>query len=98
MNKTGEKISAWAAERLRELPQVDELLARPGLADLMREHGRAMVLRAARGALAQARAEILSVAALSGVVAGAQSADSGDWAARVRERVEAAVAPSLRRV
>jgi L-seryl-tRNA(Ser) seleniumtransferase len=89
MSKTGEKISARAAERLRELPQVDELLARPGVADLVREHGRTMVLRAARGALADARAEIL---------AGAASEADGDWAARVRERVEAAVAPSLRRV
>ena len=89
MSEAKERVSAKAAERLRELPQVDELLTRDEVAVLVREHGRAVVLRAARGALADARAEILS---------GAATVGDGDWAGRVRERVEAAVTPSLRRV
>jgi L-seryl-tRNA(Ser) seleniumtransferase len=83
-------MSAKAAERLRQLPSVDELLAREEVTALVHEHGRVVVLRAARGAVADARAEILS---------GANSAAvGGDWAVRVRERVEAAMVPSLRRV
>jgi L-seryl-tRNA(Ser) seleniumtransferase len=89
MSEAKERVSAKAAERLRELPQVDELLTRDEVAVLVREHGRAVVLRAVRGALADARAEILS---------GAATVGDGDWAGRVRERVEAAVTPSLRRV
>jgi L-seryl-tRNA(Ser) seleniumtransferase len=89
MSEARERVSAKAAEQLRQLPSVDELLARAGVAELVREHGRPVVLRAARGALTDARAEILS---------GAARGADGDCVGRVRERVAAGVAPSLRRV
>lgn len=87
-SKTGKKTTAEAGARLRELPSVDELMARPTVAALAAEHGRAIVLRSARQALAGLRREIADGAEL-GV---------GDIGARVRGTVAAALEPSLRRV
>jgi L-seryl-tRNA(Ser) seleniumtransferase len=89
-SKTGKKTTAeaGAGARLRELPSVDELMARPTVAALAAEHGRAIVLRSARQALAGLRREIADGAEL-GV---------GDIEARVRGTVAAALEPSLRRV
>jgi L-seryl-tRNA(Ser) seleniumtransferase len=87
-SKTGKKTTAEAGARLRELPSVDELMARPTVAALAAEHGRAIVLRSARQALAGLRREIADGAEL-GV---------GDIEARVRGTVAAALEPSLRRV
>ena len=41
--------------RLRSLPAVGALLARPGIADLVLEHGHAAVVRGIREAVAEAR-------------------------------------------
>jgi L-seryl-tRNA(Ser) seleniumtransferase len=87
-SKMGKKTTAEAGARLRELPSVDELMARPTVAALAAEHGRAIVLRSARQALAGLRREIADGAEL-GV---------GDIEARVRGTVAAALEPSLRRV
>src|ERR1700734_3512535 len=87
-SKTGKKTTAEAGARLRELPSVDGLMARPTVAALAAEHGRAIVLRSARQALAGLRREIADGAEL-GV---------GDIEARVRGTVAAALEPSLRRV
>jgi L-seryl-tRNA(Ser) seleniumtransferase len=81
------RISAQAAARLRELPSVDELMAQAEVAALVSEHGRAIVLRAARQTLAELRREI-----------SAGAASNADVVARVRSAVGAALEPSLRRV
>src|ERR1700678_2554296 len=86
-SKTGKKTAAEAGARLRELPSVDELMARRVLVALVAEQGRAAVLRAARQALAELRREIADGAAMD-----------GDVETRVRATVAAAIEPSLRRV
>jgi L-seryl-tRNA(Ser) seleniumtransferase len=86
-SKTGKKTAAEAGARLRELPSVDELMARPVVVALVAEQGRATVLRAARQALAELRREIADGAAMD-----------GDVETRVRATVAAAIEPSLRRV
>jgi L-seryl-tRNA(Ser) seleniumtransferase len=83
----GERFRAGAAARLRELPSVDDLTARPGVAALIAEHGRPIVLRAARQALAETRREIAG---------GANEREGIE--ARVKGAVGAALEPSLRRV
>jgi L-seryl-tRNA(Ser) seleniumtransferase len=75
-----------SAHRLRDLPSVDKLLAEPSLRALADEHGRELVVRAARAALARAREEI---------TAGFEAAD---LPARVVEDLDRLVAPRLRRV
>lgn len=84
----GGKASPEATTKLRELPSVDELLARPAMAALAAEHGRPIVLRAARSATAEMRREI-------GRGGGSVP---GDVERLVKEHVAAALAPSLRRV
>jgi len=78
--------------RLREIPSVDELLNRPRLAALAETSGRALVTDAVRSVLAELRARMKSGAAAAG------EAQIGAIEARVAEAVEAALAPSLRRV
>ncbi|MFO0596027.1 MAG: L-seryl-tRNA(Sec) selenium transferase [Myxococcaceae bacterium] len=51
---------ATRQERLRALPSIDELLARPVVASLVAHHARPIVVDAVREAVASARARILS--------------------------------------
>jgi L-seryl-tRNA(Ser) seleniumtransferase len=86
------KTKKDTASLLRELPSVDELLGRPALVNLEQKAGRDMVTQAARGVLADLRASVRS-----------DSAEASDLSlsaieARVTAEVEAALAPSLRRV
>ena len=66
----------------RQLPSIDALLAGPGVASLLAEHPRALVLRAARAAVDAAR-----------VNGGAPPAEG--WDAAVRAAVERLAVPSL---
>ncbi|HXV58910.1 MAG TPA: L-seryl-tRNA(Sec) selenium transferase [Gaiellaceae bacterium] len=75
-----------ASNPLRELPAVDRLLAEEELAALVEQHGRPLVLAAARAALARAREEIQA------------GYPAGDLAARTREELAALLRPRLRRV
>lgn len=75
---------------LRGLPKTDEVLARPELAECVREHPRAIVVDAVRGAIDDARARILAGEAL------AYSAE--DAARDAVGRAVLAARPSLRRV
>jgi L-seryl-tRNA(Ser) seleniumtransferase len=86
------KVNKDTASLLRELPSVDELLGRSALVSLAQKAGRDMVTQAAREVLADLRASVRS-----------ESADAADLSlpaieARVAADVEAALAPSLRRV
>lgn len=69
----------------RRLPSVERLLRDPGVTALLRETPRAVVVAAARSAVADARA------------AGAAE-PSGGWARAIAERVRLALQPSLRAV
>jgi L-seryl-tRNA(Ser) seleniumtransferase len=101
------RVSGAAAARLRELPSVDELMARPAVAALISEHGRPIVLRAARQVLEAVRREIVG-GTVPGKgrgtsVASRKETQNGTGAgegieARVEAAVVAAVEPSLRRV
>ena len=71
---------------LRELPSVDELLGRQELEALVAEHGRPLVLAAARAALERAREEVMA------------GFPTGDLAERTTLELEARLRPSLRRV
>jgi L-seryl-tRNA(Ser) seleniumtransferase len=101
------RVSGAAAARLRELPSVDELMARPAVAALISEHGRPIVLRAARQVLEAVRREIVggtvpgkgrgtSVASRKETQTGTGAGEGIE--ARVEAAVVAAVEPSLRRV
>ena len=72
--------------RLRALPSVDALLASDHVSALIESHGRDLVVRATRAALARAREEI---------VAGYEPDDLGE---RVGTELDALLAPRLRRV
>ncbi len=81
-----------SAQRLREIPSVDELLNRARLVALAEKAGRGLVTQAARSVLADLRTQVKS---------GAASAADIEVAAveeRIVSAVEAALAPSLRRV
>jgi L-seryl-tRNA(Ser) seleniumtransferase len=86
------KMAQDSAQRLREIPSVDELLNRSPLVALAEKAGRGLVTQVARSVLAQLRAQLKSGAAAAG--------SSGIVAVerRVISAVEAALAPSLRRV
>jgi L-seryl-tRNA(Ser) seleniumtransferase len=71
---------------LRELPSVDELVGRQELEALVAEHGRPLVLAAARAALERAREEVMA------------GFPTGDLAERTTLELEARLRPSLRRV
>ena len=86
------KMKKDSAALLRELPSVDELLGRPGLVSLAQKAGRDVVTQAARGVLADLRAGVRSESA------DAAELGLGAIEARVAAEVEAALAPSLRRV
>src|SRR5271165_3901525 len=76
---------------LRTLPSVDDLLAEPPVIALMEEAGPEMVTHAARKVLEELRAE-LKINAIGGPIG------IDGVAVRVAAAVEAALAPSLRRV
>ena len=86
------KMQRDPAARLRELPSVDELLGRPRLLGLAERAGRSIVTQAARGALADVRAQLKSDPGSSYPVS------LGEIEAQVVERVESLLSPSLRRV
>jgi L-seryl-tRNA(Ser) seleniumtransferase len=71
---------------LRELPSVDELLGRKKLEALVAEHGRPLMLAAARAALERAREEVKA------------GFPAGDLTERTTRELEARLRPSLRRV
>ena len=71
---------------LRELPSVDSLLAAGRLQALADEHGRDLVLEAARNTLARAREEIKA------------GFEPGDLVGRIEAELEQLLAPRLRRV
>jgi L-seryl-tRNA(Ser) seleniumtransferase len=73
-------------ERLRALPSIDELLARPSVSSLLTAQPRALVVRAVREAVAAARARLLQ-----GDARGFDDAD-------VSAALERLARPSLRRV
>jgi L-seryl-tRNA(Ser) seleniumtransferase len=75
--------------RLRALPAVQAVLERPALLELVEEHGRAAVVRAVRGALAEARAAIRR---------GSEGAQDPLSDERVAESLAAAQKSSLERV
>jgi L-seryl-tRNA(Ser) seleniumtransferase len=92
----GAKLQHGPSDRLREIPSVDEVLARPHLAALAEKAGRGVVTQSARAVLANLRDQLKH----DPVPAGAASAvaDALDPAAiesRIAERVEALLAPSL---
>jgi len=91
---------AHAANRLRDLPSVDELLSRPALASLSDSAGRGLVTQAARAVLAEIRAQ-LKGAPQAGTAAAIDAAIAFDSAAletRIAAEVAAWLAPSLRPV
>ena len=83
--------SQQAADPRRRLPSVDRLLASPEVQRLVGLYGRAVVTVQARAALQALREE----AAADGVV---DAAAVAELPARLRELVEAALGPPLRRV
>ncbi len=78
-----------AKSTLSALPSVDRVLGWPAIAALIEAHGRPLVLDAARAVLAELRAALAEGAA-----------DSGDdaIAARIADRLRAALAPPLKPV
>ncbi|MGH3038519.1 MAG: L-seryl-tRNA(Sec) selenium transferase [Gaiellaceae bacterium] len=71
---------------LRELPSVDQLAGSPELEALAEQHGRPLVVAAARTAIERAREDVKA------------GFPAGDLAARTADEVEARLRPSLRRV
>jgi len=71
---------------LRELPSVDELAGREELEDLVAEHGRPLVVAAARAALAGAREDVQA------------GYPAGDLVARTASELAGGLRPNLRRV
>jgi L-seryl-tRNA(Ser) seleniumtransferase len=83
------KIQHSASARLREIPSVDEVLARPRLLALAEKAGRAVVTQSARAVLAELREQLRN---------NSSSTDALDPAAiesRIANRVETLLAPSL---
>jgi len=76
-------------ERLRSLPSVDEVLARPAVRALTEQVGRAVAKAAARAAIAEARSRLQG---------GAEAGSDPVPDARVLELVAREAAPRLRRV
>ena len=85
--------SAAREKLLRQIPSVDELLARPGLARLVERAGRLLVLEVARQILAALRTEITRDA---GSAAAALAPEALD--ARIVQEVESALSFSLQPV
>ena len=98
------KLQHQASARLREIPSVDELLARPQLAALAEKAGRAVVTQSARAVLAELRNELkqeLSAMNATNVTNASDLAAALNPAAiesRVMKHVELLLAPSLAHV
>src|SRR5713226_764909 len=86
------KMQKDPAARLRELPAVDELLGQPRLLGLAEKAGRGIVTQAARGVLADVRAQ------LKNDPGNTHPISLPEIEAQVARRVEAMLSPSLRRV
>jgi L-seryl-tRNA(Ser) seleniumtransferase len=84
-----------AQARLREIPSVDELLGRPGVAALMQTAGRGVVIDAARTVLADLRAQLKNAAQEPGRAPLATNIEEIESC--VVAEVESLLAPSLRR-
>jgi L-seryl-tRNA(Ser) seleniumtransferase len=85
-----------AAEALRSLPSVDDLLGRPAILALIEKAGRKFVTSAARGVLAEARLQL--TANRSEAASDVARVSEWDFESRVIAEVENLLAPSLRRV
>ncbi len=98
------KLQPNPSARLREIPSVDELLARPQLAALAEKAGRAVVTQSARAVLAELRNELkheLSAANTTHATSASDLAAALDPAAiesRITKHVELLLAPSLAHV
>jgi L-seryl-tRNA(Ser) seleniumtransferase len=86
------KIEKDPAASLRAIPAVDELLGRPRLLGLAEKAGRSLVIQAARKVLADVRAGLKNEPAKT------QPIGLPEIEIEVAARVEALLAPSLRRV
>ena len=83
------KLLPEQAARLRQIPSVDEILARPRLAALAEKAGRGVVTQSGRAILAELREQLRN---------NSSTADALDPAAiesRITQRIEALLAPSL---
>jgi L-seryl-tRNA(Ser) seleniumtransferase len=95
------KLQHDASARLREIPSVDELLARPQLAALAEKAGRGLVTQSARAVLAELRNELkhnLSAANTTNPRDFAGALDPAAIESRVIKQVELLLAPSLAHV
>ncbi len=99
------KLQKDSGARLRAIPSVDELLLQPRLVALAEKSGRSLVTQAVRQVLADFRARLKSEPAQSAVPnpegldsSGLQARVFAEVVAEVMVKVEAALAPSLRRV
>jgi L-seryl-tRNA(Ser) seleniumtransferase len=95
------KLQPNPSARLREIPSVDEILARPLLAALAANAGRALVTQSARAVLAELRNELkhdLSAANTTNASDFAGALDPAAIESRVIKHVELLVAPSLAHV
>jgi L-seryl-tRNA(Ser) seleniumtransferase len=87
--------------RLREIPSVDELLARPQLTALVEKAGRSVVTQSARAVLAELRHELKHESPGAGSMSATDIANALDPAAiesRITKHIKALLAPSLIRV
>jgi L-seryl-tRNA(Ser) seleniumtransferase len=82
------KIEREPSARLRDIPSVDELLARPHLVALAAKAGRAVVTQSARAALADLRERLKHDPSASAI-------DPAQIESRIADHVEALLAPSL---
>jgi L-seryl-tRNA(Ser) seleniumtransferase len=86
------KMQKDPGARLREIPSVDELLIRPRLHALSDKTGRGVVTQATRNVLAEVRTRLKIEPSNPNLL------DPAALEARVQSKVEAMLAPSLRRV
>jgi L-seryl-tRNA(Ser) seleniumtransferase len=91
------KLQKDSDARLRAIPPVDELLVRPRLAALAEKSGRGLVTQAVRRILAEFRTRLKSEPSQS-ELPNQEPFELAQFEARVVADVEAALAPSLRRV
>ena len=89
------KLQQGASARLRDIPSVDELLARPKLAALAEKAGRSVVTQCARAALAELRNELKQESSASNASTLAAALDPAAIESRIIADVEALLAPSL---
>ena len=92
------KLQPNPSARLREIPSVDELLARPQLAALAEKAGRAVVTQSSRAVLAELRNELkheLSATKPTNASDLAAALDPAAIESRIIKHVELLLAPSL---